>query len=156
MSWWQSTSGSRRAVKRKPSRCERVWYSTTNLACSLLTDRLGAVISRRTAEESAKDAGALPLLSYLLDDMWAQMVKRGDGVLRLPPAAMEIGGVLVERANTFLATHPTAEEALRRVLTLRLSTVREDGEPTRRRAPTSRTRNGGWCAKWPTTRTACW
>ena len=42
--------------------------------------------------------------------------------------------MLVDRANTFLATHPGAEAALRRVLTLRLATVREDGEPTRRRA----------------------
>ena len=48
------------------------------------TDGLAADIARRTAEESVKDAGALPLLSYLLDDMWTQMVARGDGVLRLP------------------------------------------------------------------------
>ena len=41
-------------------------------------------ITRRTAEDSVKDVGALPLLSYTLDDMWTQMVRRGDGVLRLP------------------------------------------------------------------------
>jgi formylglycine-generating enzyme required for sulfatase activity len=66
--------------------------------------------------------------------MWVQMVERGDGILRLPPATMELGGVLAERANAFLATHPNSEKPLRRVLTLRLATVREDGEPTRRRA----------------------
>jgi hypothetical protein len=52
------------------------------LSACFETDRLAADIARRTAEESAKDAGALPLLSYLLDDMWTQMVKRGDGMLR--------------------------------------------------------------------------
>ena len=92
------------------------------------------IITRRTAEDSAKDVGALPLLSYTLDDMWTQMVRHGDGTLRLPAQSFELGGVLVDRANTFLATHPGAEAALRRVLTLRLATVREDGEPTRRRA----------------------
>jgi formylglycine-generating enzyme required for sulfatase activity len=97
-------------------------------------ERLVDIITRRTAEDSAKDVGALPLLSYTLDDMWTQMVKAGDGVLRLAAQSFELGGVLVDRANTFLATHPGAEAALRRVLTLRLATVREDGEPTRRRA----------------------
>jgi formylglycine-generating enzyme required for sulfatase activity len=104
------------------------------LSARFETEGLAADIARRTAEESTKDAGALPLLSYLLDDMWTRMAKRGDGVLRLSPAAMEIGGVLVERANAFIAVHPTAAQALRRMLTLKLATVREDGEPTRRRA----------------------
>ena len=76
----------------------------------------------------------MPLLSYTLDDMWTQMVRHGDGTLRLPAQSFELGGVLVDRADTFLTTHPGAEAALRRVLTLRLATVREDGEPTRRRA----------------------
>jgi formylglycine-generating enzyme required for sulfatase activity len=62
------------------------------------------------------------------------MVRRGDGTLRLPAQSFELGGVLVDRANRFLETHPGDEDALRRVLTLRLATVREDGEPTRRRA----------------------
>jgi hypothetical protein len=58
-------------------------------------------------------------------------------VLRLPAAAIELGGVLAERANAFVSLHPQSEEALRRILTLKLATVREDGEPTRRRAPRS-------------------
>ena len=29
------------------------------------------------------------------------MVRRGDGVLRLPPGAFELGGVLAERAKPF-------------------------------------------------------
>ena len=98
------------------------------------TDGLIDIISQRTAEDSVKDVGALPLLSYTLDDMWTQMMRRGDGTLRLPAQSFELGGVLVNRANKFLETHPGAQDMLRRVLTLRLATVRDDGEPTRRRA----------------------
>ena len=104
------------------------------LSARFETDGLVDIISRRTAEDAVKDVGALPLLSYTLDEMWDQMVRRGDGTLRLPAQSFELGGVLVDRANRFLVTHPGGEDALRRVLTLRLATVREDGEPTRRRA----------------------
>ena len=105
------------------------------LAARFETPGLVEIITRRTAEDSVKDVGALPLLSYTLDDMWTQMVRRGDGTLRHPAQSFELGGVLVDRANRFLAAHPGAETALRRILTLRCATVREDGEPTRRRAP---------------------
>ena len=54
-----------------------------------------------------------------------------------PPKSFELGGVLVNRANTFLENHPGVVDVLRRVLTLRLATVRDDGEPTRRRAARS-------------------
>jgi hypothetical protein len=105
------------------------------LAARFETPGLADIITRRTAEDSVEDVGALPLLSYTLDDMWTQMVRRGDGTLRHPAQSFELGGVLVDRANRFLAAHPGAEAALRRILTLRCATVREDGEPTRRRAP---------------------
>src|SRR5262249_54362470 len=98
----------------------------------------------RTADESVKDAGALPLLSYLLDDMWTQMLARGDGVLRLPAHAMELGGVLAERARAFVASRPQAQETLRRLLTLKLATVREGAEPTRRRAARSEFSEEEW------------
>ncbi len=114
------------------------------LSARFQSDTLAADIARRTAEESTEDAGALPLLSYLLDDMWSEMVRRGDGVLRLPMQAIELGRVLVERANKFVAEHPGAEDALRRILTLKLATVREDGEPTRRRALRSEFSDDEW------------
>jgi formylglycine-generating enzyme required for sulfatase activity len=114
------------------------------LSARFETDHLASDIAQRTAEESTKDAGALPLLSYLLDDMWSAMIARGDGVLQLPAAAMEIGGVLAERANAFLSRNPTAERPLRRVFTLKLATVREDGEPTRRRAVRSEFTDEEW------------
>jgi formylglycine-generating enzyme required for sulfatase activity len=104
------------------------------LSARFETEDLVDIISRRAAEDSVKDVGALPLLSYTLDDMWTRMGQRGDGTLRLPAQSFELGGVLVDRATRFLETHPGAEDALRRVLTLQLATVREDGEPTRRRA----------------------
>jgi formylglycine-generating enzyme required for sulfatase activity len=103
------------------------------LAARFETETLAADIARRAAEESARDAGTLPLLSYLLDDMWRGMVERGDGVLRLPARSIDLGGVLVGRADAFMSSHPDSEERLRRIFTLKLATVREDGEPTRRR-----------------------
>jgi hypothetical protein len=102
------------------------------------------IITQRTAEDSARDVGALPLLSYTLDDMWKEMVRAGDGRLRLPAQAFELGGVLAGRADGFLAAHPEAEEVLRRILTLKLATVREGEEPTRRRAPRMEFSNGEW------------
>jgi energy-coupling factor transporter ATP-binding protein EcfA2 len=104
------------------------------LSARFQTETLAADIARRAAEESAEEAGALPLLSYLLDDMWSDMVERGDGVLRLPVQSIDLGRVLVERANRFVAEHPASEDALRRVLTLKLATVHSGTEPTRRRA----------------------
>jgi Novel STAND NTPase 1/TIR domain len=104
------------------------------LSARFETAGLVDIITQRAAEDSVKDAGALPLLSYTLDDMWAHMLQRGDGVLRLRGPAFELGYVLVDRADAFLASHPNAEDQLRRIFTLKLATVREGEEPTRRRA----------------------
>jgi formylglycine-generating enzyme required for sulfatase activity len=114
------------------------------LAARFETEGLVDIISRRAADDGARDVGALPLLSYTLDDMWTQMVRRGDGVLRLHLQSFELGGVLVHRADEFLAAHPVSEAALRRVLTLRLATVREGSEPTRRRAARSEFSDEEW------------
>ena len=114
------------------------------LSARFETESLAYDIARRAEKESAKDAGALTLLSYLLDDMWRKMIKRGDGVLRLPPQAVELGGVLVQRADDFLANHPAAEEALRHILTIKLANVREDSEPTRRRARRAEFTDAEW------------
>ncbi len=114
------------------------------LAARFETERIAETIARRTAEDSTQDAGALPLLSYLLDDMWTQMVERGDGILRLPEQAFELGGVLVGRAESFIASHPDSVEKLRSIFTLKLATVREDGEPTRRSARRSEFSDEEW------------
>jgi hypothetical protein len=70
--------------------------------------------------------------------------ERGDGVLRLPEQAFELGGVLVRRANAFVSAHPDSEDKLRRVFTLKLATVREGEEPTRRRASRSEFSDEEW------------
>jgi formylglycine-generating enzyme required for sulfatase activity len=114
------------------------------LAARFESENLAFEIARRTAEESAKEVGALPLLSYLLDDMWRQMVQRGDGVLRLPPQSFDLGAVLVVRADAFLACHPQCEDQLRRIFIFRLASAREEGEPTRRRAPRSEFSDADW------------
>lgn len=107
-------------------------------------DQLGDTIAQQAAQESVKDAGALPLLSYLLDDMWSQMVRRGDGMLRLPMQSVELGGVLAYRAEEFVARRPADEKVLRRIMTLHLASVREESEPTRRRAPRSEFSEDEW------------
>ena len=86
----------------------------------------------RIIQAAAAAPGALPLLSYLLTDMWNGMVARGDAILRLPAEAIDVGGVLASRAEEFLKADPGQEPALRRLLTLRLATVPPEGEPVRR------------------------
>jgi hypothetical protein len=56
------------------------------------------------------------------------MAKRRDGVLRLPAQSFELGGVLVNRADAFLAAHPKSQDELRRIFTLKLATVRKSEE----------------------------
>jgi formylglycine-generating enzyme required for sulfatase activity len=114
------------------------------LAARFENDRLAPDIAQRAATDSTKEGGALPLLSYLLDDMWKQMVERGDGVLRLPGQAIDLGRVLVERADSFLARDAKSEDRLKRIFTLKLANVREDGEPTRRRAMRSEFTDEEW------------
>jgi formylglycine-generating enzyme required for sulfatase activity len=114
------------------------------LSARFETPDLAPSIAHVAAAESTREAGALPLLSYLLEDMWTAMVARGDGVLRLPAQAIELGAVLVERADSFVATHPNSQDQLRRILTLKLATVRDDEEPTRRRAPRSEFSDEEW------------
>jgi len=114
------------------------------LSARFETAGLVDIITRRTAEESVKDVGALPLLSYTLDDMWTQMVKRDDGVLRLSAQSFELGGVLVDRAAAFLVAHPKSQDELRRIFTLKLATLREGEEPTRRRALRSEFTDEDW------------
>src|SRR5262249_32448954 len=114
------------------------------LSARFETSDLAASIAHVAAAESTRDAGALPLLSYLLEDMWTTMVARGDGVLRLPAQAIALGAVLVQRADSFVAAHPDSEDQLRRILTLKLANVREGEEPTRRRALRSEFSDKEW------------
>jgi formylglycine-generating enzyme required for sulfatase activity len=129
---------------REPELRQVVSRPAELLSAQFETAELADIITRRAAEDSVKDVGALPLLSYTLDDMWTQMVKRDDGVLRLPAQSFELGGVLVNRADAFLDAHPNAEDQLRRIFTLKLATVREGEELTRRRALRSEFTDEEW------------
>jgi formylglycine-generating enzyme required for sulfatase activity len=129
---------------REPELREVVSRPAELLSARFDTAGLVNIITRRTIEDSVKDVGALPLLSYTLDDMWTQMVRRDDGVLRLPAQSFELGGVLVNRADAFLAAHPKSQDELRRMFTLKLATVREGEEPTRRRAMRSEFLDREW------------
>jgi WD40 repeat protein len=86
----------------------------------------------RLTDATLNSASALPLLSYLLDDAWRTMVERGDGTLRLPAKAIDVGGVLSARAEEFLKGNPSMEQPLRELLTLKLAVVPPEGEPLRR------------------------
>src|SRR5262249_32033606 len=66
------------------------------------------------------------------------------GILRLPAESFELGGVLSDRADAFLAAYPKSQDNLRRILTLKLATVREGEEPTRRRARRSEFTDEEW------------
>jgi TPR repeat protein len=98
----------------------------------------------RIVDAAASEPGALPLLSYLLTDMWSAMVAGGDGILRLPLRAIEVGGVLAARAEEFLAQNPAEETALKRLLTLKLALVPPEGEPVRRQARRSECSTEEW------------
>jgi len=93
-------------------------------------------IADRITDAAAAQPGALPLLSYLMADMWKDMVARDQPVLRLQTQIIDVGGVLTSRAEEFLTANPQEEPALRRLLTLKLATVPPAGEPLRR--PTRR------------------
>jgi hypothetical protein len=91
-----------------------------------------AEVTVKLAEDAAQGASTLPLLAFLLEDIWMQMVVRGDGILRLP--AEGLGGAISQRAELFFANHAGSEERIRHIFIPRLVAMREDGEPTRRSA----------------------
>src|SRR5262249_40723056 len=98
----------------------------------------------RITAAAAAEPGALPLLSYLLTDMWASMVKRDDASLRLPAQAIDVGGTLASRAEEFLKDHPDDESSLRRLLTLKLASVPPEGEPVRRQTTAEECTDAEW------------
>lgn len=86
---------------------------------------------------------ALPLLQYVLERLWQQ---RRSGYLTVD-AYTAMGGVLNalgHEADAFLANHPGSEPVLRRIFTLKLATILEDGEPMRRRAARSEFTEEEW------------
>jgi TPR repeat protein len=100
--------------------------------------------ANRITTAAAEEPGALPLLSYLLTDMWSGMVRRGDATLRLPAQVIDVGGVLASRAEEFLKGNPNEEKSLRRLLTLKLASVPPEGEPVRRQTTDEECTDAEW------------
>jgi tetratricopeptide (TPR) repeat protein len=94
-------------------------------------------MSERVIHSTARQPGALPLLSYLLEDLWKGMQRRGDGILRWSdyPDLVGVKGVLARRAEEFFETcEDDGRAALQRLFTLRLAHVPAAGDVARRRA----------------------
>lgn len=100
------------------------------LGASFAEPALPGELARQTAEHM----GYLPLLSYLLDDMWEAMQKRGDGLLLPGIGTVNVGGVLAAAGDRFIHEYPEDVPALRRIFTLKLAHIEEHGDPMRRRA----------------------
>ena len=98
------------------------------------------------ATTAAEEAGALPLLSDLLSDMWERMRQRNDGEMRWSdkPDVVDLSAALEDRADAYLKQFPDRTTNLRRLLTLRLAHVPRDGDPVRRRARKSECSETEW------------
>jgi len=101
---------------------------------------------RRVVEATQREAGALPLLSDLMHDLWLAMLERGDGVLRWSdsPDIVDVAAPLRKRAEAFLAEHASEAAAVRRLFTLHLAQVPKTGEAVRRRARRSECEPAEW------------
>lgn len=91
-------------------------------------------LAQDLARQTMARPGSLPLLSYLLDDMWSAMQARGDALLTPSSDVLRLGSVLSRSGDRFLEEHPEEEPRLRRIMTLRLVHLDDHGEPMRRRA----------------------
>jgi hypothetical protein len=88
------------------------------------------------AVNASREAGSLPLVSYLLSDMWSGMQARADGVLRWDetPELFELTAPLRERAERYVRKYADALPIVRRLFTLRLALLPRDGDAIKRRA----------------------
>ena len=123
-----------RQINVPPLDAARLEEVVTGPAARLGVSFEESVLPGRLVDAALRSAGALPLLSYLLTDAWGRMTDRGDGVIRLSSQAIDVGGVLRARAEEFLAKVPGQEDALRKLLTLKLAIVPPEGAPLKREA----------------------
>lgn len=87
-------------------------------------------------EATSGQAGILPLLADLMNELWEKMQERGDGILRMlldEPKEIPVGASLTKRADLFLESNPGKKQAIKRLFTLKLIDISEKGEPTRLR-----------------------
>ena len=104
-------------------------------------------MGERVVNATARQPGALPLLSYLLEDLWKGMQRRADGVLRWSdyPELVGVRGVLARRAEEFFEICREGDQAvLQRLFTLRLVHVPAEGQVSSRRARHEECSEGEW------------
>ena len=91
------------------------------------------------AEEAAREPGALPLVSFLLDALYAKDVQKGGSATLTYAATRELGGLkgaIATRAEAaFTALPADAQRALPKVLHALVTVSRSGAEPTARAAP---------------------
>ena len=92
------------------------------------------------------EPGALPLLADFMTELWREMQYKGDGVLRLATHTelIHVGASLAKRADEFLAQNPNQREIVKRLFSLKLSLVQQEGEPVRRRVEKSACTDEEW------------
>ncbi len=95
---------------------------------------------------AAGQPGALPLLAFYMTDLWERMQRRGDGVLRLTDKTemVDVGKALTAQADRFLAEHPADIDAVKRLFTLKLARVHEEGKAVRRRVARAKLDAAEW------------
>ena len=88
------------------------------------------------AGATAREAGALPLLAYLLSDMWREMQAREDELMRFGERfeIFDVSAALRERAERYRVQNKPRDGDLKRLFTLRLAQVPRLGDVIKRRA----------------------
>ena len=124
---------------RRPAEVAGLTFET-----DLRTDiRLDAAL----AEEAAREPGALPLLSFLLDALYATDVGEGKGSTLRYASMRALGGLkgaIATRAESAFAALPAdAQAALPKVLRALVTVSRAGAEPTARPVPMARFSEGG-------------
>jgi len=98
------------------------------------------------AEEAAREPGALPLLSFLLDALYAKDVQESAGSTLRYASVRALGGLkgaIATRAETaFTALPADAQAALPKVLRALVTVSRSGAEPTTRAVPMARFAEG--------------
>jgi energy-coupling factor transporter ATP-binding protein EcfA2 len=97
----------------------------------------------RSAEDQP---GALPLLADIMTELWERMQQRGDKLLRITDQQdiIQLGNALARRADRFLNQNASQQGAVRDLCTLKLTSVRAQGEPLRRRALRTECTDSEW------------
>jgi hypothetical protein len=103
----------------------------------VLGARLEPSLADFIASRAAKQADALPLLVFWMRVLWRRMQARGDGALRLDAKSeiADLAGALSAEADRRLAAHHADQDAMKRLLTQKLTLVQSEGKPLPRRVP---------------------